>query len=315
VKNIIIYIYLYIKFIKYRKGKNYFYNSNIKNLIPNWNNKNAEIWLNYSLSSNQRGDLVADTIEKYGFQIHNKYFLDVGSAYGGFPIAFAKRGAKSYGLEISKNLIQISLDNFKDNKIYPKIFELDITDKQVQKKINQKFDIITCNDVIEHVKNPKLAIKNMSSLLNPGGILYMEIPNKNYPPFVLEDGHYQMFGLSQLNRSQAETYFKIYYPDMNYGVEYYLELNEYKEIFNKNNLNIKVIDESYKYFNIKYLEKVKNEIQQRLKEFTLPQNTKIESLVKSKVRTYLRNYDLNIKSNNFKQTYGTDFWKIICKKI
>ena len=45
-------------------------------------------------------------------------------------------------------------------------------------KIKKKFDIITLNKVIEHVKNPKALIaKSMKNLKN-NGVIYIEVPDE-----------------------------------------------------------------------------------------------------------------------------------------
>jgi SAM-dependent methyltransferase len=51
--------------------------------------------------------------------------------------------------------------------------------EEVVCNLDQKFDLIVFNQVLEHLSNPDLFIKNCYSLLNTGGILYLETPNIN----------------------------------------------------------------------------------------------------------------------------------------
>ena len=44
--------------------------------------------------------------------------------------------------------------------------------------INNKFDVVTAHQVIEHVEDPITFMKNIKSLLRPGGILHLELPNQ-----------------------------------------------------------------------------------------------------------------------------------------
>ena len=69
------------------------------------------------------------------------------------------------------------------------------------------FDIVTCNDVIEHVDDAVFAIKKMSNLVAAAGCLALEVPNKNCISFVKSDGHFQIFGITQLLRDGAADYY------------------------------------------------------------------------------------------------------------
>jgi SAM-dependent methyltransferase len=40
-----------------------------------------------------------------------------------------------------------------------------------------KFDLIICWDVLEHLPKPKLALDNMSKALKPGGLMVLKLPN------------------------------------------------------------------------------------------------------------------------------------------
>jgi len=44
--------------------------------------------------------------------------------------------------------------------------------------IQNKFDVVTAHQVIEHVEDPITFMKNIKSLLRPGGIIHLELPNQ-----------------------------------------------------------------------------------------------------------------------------------------
>ena len=44
--------------------------------------------------------------------------------------------------------------------------------------IKDKFDVVTAHQVIEHVEDPFSFMKKIKSLLNPGGIIHLELPNQ-----------------------------------------------------------------------------------------------------------------------------------------
>ncbi len=45
---------------------------------------------------------------------------------------------------------------------------------------DETFDIIICNDVLEHLENPVAALENIKKALKKGGILYINTPNLNF---------------------------------------------------------------------------------------------------------------------------------------
>ena len=102
------------------------------------------------------------------------------------------------------------------------------------------FDVITCNDVIEHVTDPGIAIKHVASMLRNGGIAYFEIPNRDDVSAVIADGHYQLFGITQLEHDLAAQYYGAHAPGVRYGVEHYLRLPEYRALFDQAGLSLEL---------------------------------------------------------------------------
>ena len=77
-------------------------------------------------------------------------------------------------------------------------------------KLKQKFDYITCLDVLEHVADDTAALKNIYSLLNPRGCLILTVPA--YPwLFSYWDkilGHYRRYTPFQLKQVLAHAHLK-----------------------------------------------------------------------------------------------------------
>lgn len=51
-------------------------------------------------------------------------------------------------------------------------------DLNIEFSLNEKFDAVICSEVIEHLENPRAAFRTLKSLLNPGGILVLTMPNQ-----------------------------------------------------------------------------------------------------------------------------------------
>lgn len=95
----------------------------------------------------------------------NTTMLDYGGGVGIYSNSFAKY-FKTYYYDIDNEAKKYAEDNLGVNAI---------------NNINedgQKFDIIFCNNVIEHVKHPKKFISNLKDMLNKDGILIITTPNQ-----------------------------------------------------------------------------------------------------------------------------------------
>jgi len=96
--------------------------------------------------------------------------LDIGCSSGIFLKDLERLGFKKenlFGIDISEKAIE----NCKNNGIQ-NVFVMD-----AQKiSLTEKFDIIVASDCLEHLRDDIGAIKNWSSLLKAGGMLYVFVP-------------------------------------------------------------------------------------------------------------------------------------------
>lgn len=130
-----------------------------------------------------------------------KRYLDVGCGYGGFVREFASRGFDSVGVELQAHLAAFSRANCADLS-NARILHGDLLQLGNDSSLGE-FDLITCNDVIEHVQDATEAIRGIASLLKPGGVFFLEIPNRSCIDSVRGDGHYQQFGSVLVERHAA----------------------------------------------------------------------------------------------------------------
>lgn len=133
-------------------------------------------------------------IPEIGFQIRGLYFnhivlpfmetkkankiLDAGSGIGAYTFALAKTfpNASVIGGEIDKKKLKSCLSMKKQlHQSNVTFIELDLT----KKNFKEKFDLIVIIDVLEHIENYKGVLKNLYSLLNKGGYLYVHVPQPN----------------------------------------------------------------------------------------------------------------------------------------
>ena len=301
------------RFYKLKNQRNdLFFNALVKYFKSEEINQNLDMWFKFALSTNERGRDVSSLLKKIK-RIDGCNYLDVGCAYGGFSVAFSEEGADVCGFDINEELLELASYNFRDNNIYNNTMVKDVTlESDINDYLNT-FDIITCNDVIEHVCNPEITIKHISMMLRENGLIYMEIPNKFYPEFVLKDGHYSIFGITLLSKTDSDKYYSFLYPDRSYDVQYYLSSEQYKELFDKYNLDFKILDESYLSYDESSIYNKILELQNNFSELVENVSVEVRSIVEDELKNYI-NDAINIKQHSndaFKTKYGTAFWKIV----
>lgn len=97
-----------------------------------------------------------------------KSLLDIGCARGNFGASVKlKIGCRVTGVELNAYEAQSAREKL-DAVIEGDILTTDI---------DEKFDCITCLDVIEHVVDPALFLQRVRTLLNENGFLLLSIPN------------------------------------------------------------------------------------------------------------------------------------------
>jgi SAM-dependent methyltransferase len=118
----------------------------------------------------------ADHLERYKFACkfaNEKSVLDIACGVGYAGPMFIQSGAVSYhGVDINDKLVEYAKDNFASELIGYSVGDI------CTFKIDKKFDLISCFETIEHIKDYKTAIKNLYDMLNPGGTLLVSSPNR-----------------------------------------------------------------------------------------------------------------------------------------
>lgn len=118
----------------------------------------------------------ADHLERYKFACgfaKNKSVLDIACGVGYAGPMFIQSGAISYdGVDINEKLVGYANGNYASELIRYSVGDI------CTFKIDKQFDLITCFETIEHIRDYKTAIKNLYGLLNPNGTLIISSPNR-----------------------------------------------------------------------------------------------------------------------------------------
>ncbi len=112
-------------------------------------------------------------LKPYLKEIKRGRVLDIGCAYGfmlqKFPESFEK-----FGIDISDYAISKAKQRIPGAALIAQEAEKDLPFEK------DFFDIVICNDVIEHLENPTLLLNNIRRVLKTNGIFYINTPNANW---------------------------------------------------------------------------------------------------------------------------------------
>lgn len=135
-----------------------------------------------------------DRRELHGFiPATTRYLLDVGCNSGAFGEALKKRSdVVVWGIE--PNPIAAAKAVKRIDRVFQGLFEPDLDLE------NQKFDVISFNDVLEHMPRPEDALTLAKSKLAKGGIVVASVPNilhiENLQHMLIDrDFKYEKFGV------------------------------------------------------------------------------------------------------------------------
>ncbi len=111
----------------------------------------------------------------------NLKILDIGCGGGILTEPLARLGARVTGVDENENAIRVAIDHAKKSKLKIQYKRMSFD------KINfdEKFDIILCMEVLEHLNNIDMLINKVKELLNPKGIFIGSTINKTMSSFLL----------------------------------------------------------------------------------------------------------------------------------
>jgi hypothetical protein len=276
------------------------------------------MYFEFALTSNERGQAVAATIAQHA-SLEGKRYLDIGCAYGGFLVAFAAHGAIVQGLDRDPSLLALARKNLDEQGIDAPLLNIDATSSAFAERFASSLEVVTCNDVIEHVADPQALVANLSTAIRPGGCLYLEIPNKDYAPYIVEDGHFRLFGITLLEHDDAKAYYRHLNPKADYTVGHYLTLPQYFAMLEDAGFEATLLDQCVDYSNLETslaaVETLRQEGATRLEQVPEAQRP----IVAQGLGRYLEQIDAMPRGSAeeeraFRIRYAVSFWQILARR-
>ena len=110
--------------------------------------------------------------------MEGKKVLDVGCGGGILAEALSELGANVTGIDASENTIGVAKSH--SRSIGSDVIYIQNTIEEfISSHPNEKFDVITCLEMLEHVPSPNEIIKSCSNLLKDDGNIFFSTINRN----------------------------------------------------------------------------------------------------------------------------------------
>lgn len=153
--------------------------------------------------------------------------LDVGSGRGKFIVDFMKRGGDVSGIEINPAYIAIAREraraagiDVKDVKIIEGVAEnLPFPDRS--------FGFVNLSEVVEHVRDPNIVMREVSRVLAPGGMAYVSAPAR----YSVCDPHFHILFVNWIPRAWCNRFVSLFGSHKDYsgpaGIQNLVEMHYY----------------------------------------------------------------------------------------
>ena len=131
------------------------------------------------------------------------HILEIGSGLGNISRFFLEAGRQTTLSDLRPGYRDQLVNEFNSYSTLEGVENLDLVHPQFEEVYSvhlQKFDSVFALNVVEHIEDDQLAIRNAKSLLRPGGNLIVLVPSYNslYNGFDLKLGHFRRYTISSL---------------------------------------------------------------------------------------------------------------------
>ena len=118
-----------------------------------------------------------------GSPLEGKTVCDIGCGGGILSESMAKCGANVTGLDMGKAPLSVARLHALESEL--EIDYQQVTAEEFAEKNPEKFDVVTCMEMLEHVPDPASVIKACYQLAKPGGSVYFSTINRNPKAYLM----------------------------------------------------------------------------------------------------------------------------------
>jgi 2-polyprenyl-6-hydroxyphenyl methylase/3-demethylubiquinone-9 3-methyltransferase len=112
-----------------------------------------------------------------------KQVLDIGCGGGILSEAMAELGARVTGIDVGKGPLEIARNHMVEKGL--KIDYRQVTAEAFAVSHSQRYDIVTCLELLEHVPRPWSIVNACKDLVRPGGHVFFATLNRNPLSYLL----------------------------------------------------------------------------------------------------------------------------------
>jgi len=138
--------------------------------------------------------------------VNNMNVLDYGSGSGYGAYLLSKTAKSVTAVDVNKEAILFSKNKYSKNNLKFKC----ISDL----KLEDKYDIITSFQVIEHVADDKKFIQEIKQFLKPGGVLLISTPNKKDRLFNIIQKPWNIYHIKEYSNITLKNILGVFFNDI-----------------------------------------------------------------------------------------------------
>lgn len=127
--------------------------------------------------------LRTDFISQHCEGLFEKSIVDVGCGGGILAESMARAGAKVIGIDMAQESLEVAKLHGLESGL-----EVDYkleTAENFALKNTEKFDVVTCLEMLEHVPDPSSVVKACCDLVKPGGSVFFSTLNRNIKSYLM----------------------------------------------------------------------------------------------------------------------------------
>lgn len=106
-----------------------------------------------------------------------KTVADIGCGGGILAESMAKKGAQVTGIDLSEKALKVADLHSLESGVQVR-YEL-ISAEQLAAREPERFDVVTCMEMLEHVPDPAAVVHACATLVKPGGHVFFSTINRN----------------------------------------------------------------------------------------------------------------------------------------
>ena len=156
-----------------------------------------------------RHQLIFRLVKRFSEVISDtKTIIDFGSGQGDllFNLYTAVPNVKLIGLELSQSGVNISQNKLPNLEFHKTDL---VKNEPIIKELHQAANIAICSEVLEHLDQPLIFLKNMSYYIKSGGLLLVTVPSGPMNEFEKSIGHRKHYRVNEISELIESSGFKV----------------------------------------------------------------------------------------------------------